>query len=179
MASNTQHHELPLPQFDAPVRLLAVVSPYYKDVTDGMLAGPNVEAMAEMVGTLPQGRRPRRVLYLASGSHLAPLVLCEALPGGEPVEVLQGGRLDLVVEAAEELEEVAELLAENPQPMQISERGVLIERDAMASHAPIRLPDLQRRQLAHRTGRVREGTRVGGRRLEDLLPLVEQALEAA
>jgi len=39
MASNTQHHELALPHFDKPVRLLAVVSPYYKDITDGMLAG--------------------------------------------------------------------------------------------------------------------------------------------
>ena len=44
MASNTQHHELALPQFDAPVRLLAVVSPYYKDVTDGMLAGARATA---------------------------------------------------------------------------------------------------------------------------------------
>ena len=44
MASNTQHHELALPHFDAPVRLLAVVSPYYKDVTDGMLAGARATA---------------------------------------------------------------------------------------------------------------------------------------
>ena len=50
MASNTQHHELALPQFDAPVRLLAVVSPYYKDVTDGMLAG--ARAVAQQAGAV-------------------------------------------------------------------------------------------------------------------------------
>lgn len=50
MASNTQHHELALPDFDAPVRLLAVVSPYYKDVTDGMLAG--ARAVAQQAGAV-------------------------------------------------------------------------------------------------------------------------------
>ncbi|CAM3307126.1 6,7-dimethyl-8-ribityllumazine synthase [Paracoccus nototheniae] len=46
MASNTQHHELALPRLDAPVRLLAVVAPYYKDVTDAMLAGARATADA-------------------------------------------------------------------------------------------------------------------------------------
>ncbi|OJH45348.1 6,7-dimethyl-8-ribityllumazine synthase [Paracoccus sp. SM22M-07] len=50
MASNTQHHELALPHFDAPVRLLAVVSPYYKDVADGMLAG--ARAVAQQAGAV-------------------------------------------------------------------------------------------------------------------------------
>ncbi|TJZ89757.1 6,7-dimethyl-8-ribityllumazine synthase [Paracoccus gahaiensis] len=48
MASNTQHHELALPRLDAPTRLLAVVAPYYKDVTDGLLAG--AQATAEAAG---------------------------------------------------------------------------------------------------------------------------------
>lgn len=48
MASNTQHHELALPRLDAPVRLLAVVAPYYKDITDGLLSG--VRATADAAG---------------------------------------------------------------------------------------------------------------------------------
>ena len=48
MASNTQHHELALPRLDAPVRLLAVVAPYYKDNTDGLLSG--VRATADAAG---------------------------------------------------------------------------------------------------------------------------------
>lgn len=48
MASNTQHHELALPRLDGPVRLLAVVAPYYKDITDGLLAG--VRATADAAG---------------------------------------------------------------------------------------------------------------------------------
>ncbi|MBM3604622.1 MAG: 6,7-dimethyl-8-ribityllumazine synthase [Alphaproteobacteria bacterium] len=39
MASHTQHHELALPRLDAPVRLLAVVAPYYKEIADDLLAG--------------------------------------------------------------------------------------------------------------------------------------------
>ena len=39
MASNTPHHQLDLPPFDAPVRLLAVVAPYSRDIADGLLAG--------------------------------------------------------------------------------------------------------------------------------------------
>lgn len=51
MASNTQHHELALPRLDAPVRLLAVVAPYYKEIADGLLAGARAtsrEAGAEI-----------------------------------------------------------------------------------------------------------------------------------
>lgn len=48
MASNTQHHELALPRLDAPVRLLAVVAPYYKDITDGLLSG--VRATVDAAG---------------------------------------------------------------------------------------------------------------------------------
>jgi len=42
----------------------------------------NHGAMRELVEALPLEERPRRVLYLASGAHLAPLALCEALPEG-------------------------------------------------------------------------------------------------
>lgn len=50
MASNTQHHQLDLPIFDAPVRLLAVVAPYYKNIADGLLAG--VQATAGQAGAV-------------------------------------------------------------------------------------------------------------------------------
>ncbi len=33
------HHVLPLPDFDAPLRVLIVVAPYYRDVADALLAG--------------------------------------------------------------------------------------------------------------------------------------------
>lgn len=46
MASTTQHHQLDLPRLDAPVRLLAVVAPYYKDIADGLLAGARATAEA-------------------------------------------------------------------------------------------------------------------------------------
>ena len=48
MASNTQHHELPLPRFDDPVRLLIVVAPYYKTIADNQIAG--ARAVAEAAG---------------------------------------------------------------------------------------------------------------------------------
>lgn len=43
----------------------------------------NVEAFRDLARQLPPRQRPRRIVYLASGSHLAPLALCEALPPGE------------------------------------------------------------------------------------------------
>jgi 6,7-dimethyl-8-ribityllumazine synthase len=33
------HHVLPLPEFEAPVRVLIVVAPYYRDIADSLLAG--------------------------------------------------------------------------------------------------------------------------------------------
>ncbi|MDO9637877.1 MAG: 6,7-dimethyl-8-ribityllumazine synthase [Pseudotabrizicola sp.] len=39
MASAEIHYTLPLPSFDQPVKLLIVVAPYYKDITDNMIAG--------------------------------------------------------------------------------------------------------------------------------------------
>ncbi|MGB3148392.1 MAG: 6,7-dimethyl-8-ribityllumazine synthase [Paracoccaceae bacterium] len=48
MAANESHHTLPLPVFDAPVKLLIVVAPYYKDIADNLCAG--ARAVAEAAG---------------------------------------------------------------------------------------------------------------------------------
>ena len=42
------HHQMPDPAFDAPVKLLAVASPYYKDIYDQLTAG--ARAAAERCG---------------------------------------------------------------------------------------------------------------------------------
>ena len=39
MAASETHYTLPLPSFAKPVKLLIVVAPYYKDITDQMVAG--------------------------------------------------------------------------------------------------------------------------------------------
>ena len=39
MAATQQHHTLDRPSLDAPVKLLIVVAPYYKDIADQMVAG--------------------------------------------------------------------------------------------------------------------------------------------
>ncbi|MBP9951332.1 MAG: 6,7-dimethyl-8-ribityllumazine synthase [Cypionkella sp.] len=39
MAAAEQHYSLPLPSFAKPVKLLIVVAPYYKDITDEMVGG--------------------------------------------------------------------------------------------------------------------------------------------
>lgn len=46
MAANETHYTLPLPQFAAPVKLLIVVAPYYKDITDQLVAGAQAVAAA-------------------------------------------------------------------------------------------------------------------------------------
>lgn len=46
MAANEQHHILDLPVFDKPVKLLIVVAPYYKDITDNLVAGARAVAQA-------------------------------------------------------------------------------------------------------------------------------------
>ncbi|RNF32990.1 6,7-dimethyl-8-ribityllumazine synthase [Paracoccus methylarcula] len=50
MASHTQHYQLDLPKFDAPVRLLIVVAPYYKAIADDLVAG--ARATAEAAGAV-------------------------------------------------------------------------------------------------------------------------------
>lgn len=46
MAAAEQHYTLPLPTFAKPVRLLIVVAPYYKDITDQLVAGARGVAAA-------------------------------------------------------------------------------------------------------------------------------------
>ncbi|MBL4929965.1 6,7-dimethyl-8-ribityllumazine synthase [Fuscibacter oryzae] len=49
MAGSESHYILPLPTFDKPVRLLIVVAPWYKDITDNLVAG--AQATAAKCGT--------------------------------------------------------------------------------------------------------------------------------
>jgi 6,7-dimethyl-8-ribityllumazine synthase len=46
MATAETHYTLPLPTFDKPVKLLIVVAPYYKDITDQMVTGARAIAAA-------------------------------------------------------------------------------------------------------------------------------------
>jgi len=46
MAGHENHYILPRASFDKPVRLLIVVSPYYKDIADNMVAGARAEIEA-------------------------------------------------------------------------------------------------------------------------------------
>jgi 6,7-dimethyl-8-ribityllumazine synthase len=46
MATAETHYTLPLPRFDKPVKLLIVVAPYYKDITDNLVAGARAVATA-------------------------------------------------------------------------------------------------------------------------------------
>ena len=44
--AGSAHYTLDLPKFDRPVRLLLVVSPYYKDISDNQVAGAKAVAAA-------------------------------------------------------------------------------------------------------------------------------------
>lgn len=46
MASNETHYTLARPVFEAPVKLLIVVAPYYKDIADALVAGARAEIEA-------------------------------------------------------------------------------------------------------------------------------------
>ena len=46
MASAEEHTILPRPEFDKPVKLLIVVSPYYSDIANGLLTGAKAELEA-------------------------------------------------------------------------------------------------------------------------------------
>lgn len=48
MAQAENHYVLPLPEFTDPVKVLIVVSPYYKDIADNLLAG--AVAVLDQVG---------------------------------------------------------------------------------------------------------------------------------
>jgi 6,7-dimethyl-8-ribityllumazine synthase len=43
MAASIAHHVLPRAEFDKPVKILIVVSPYYKDIAEAMVAGAQAE----------------------------------------------------------------------------------------------------------------------------------------
>jgi 6,7-dimethyl-8-ribityllumazine synthase len=46
MASSQSHYILPRPTFEAPVKLLIVVAPYYRDITNDLISGARAEAKA-------------------------------------------------------------------------------------------------------------------------------------
>ena len=46
MAASIEHYQLPLPAFPQAVRLLIVVSPYYRQIADGMIEGARAVAKA-------------------------------------------------------------------------------------------------------------------------------------
>ena len=46
MAATETHYILPRPSFEAPVKLLIVVAPYYKDIADDLVAGAKAEIEA-------------------------------------------------------------------------------------------------------------------------------------
>lgn len=46
MAGAENHYIMPRAEFDTPVKILIVVSPYYKDIADNMLAGATAEIEA-------------------------------------------------------------------------------------------------------------------------------------
>ncbi len=46
MAGSETHYVMPRAEFDAPVKVLIVVSPYYKDIADNMVAGAKAEIEA-------------------------------------------------------------------------------------------------------------------------------------
>jgi 6,7-dimethyl-8-ribityllumazine synthase len=44
--AGASHYTLPLPKFEAPVKLLIVVAPYYRDIADGLISGAQGMAAA-------------------------------------------------------------------------------------------------------------------------------------
>ncbi len=46
MAGSETHYTLPRPTFEAPVKLLIVVAPYYRDIADNLIAGAKAEIEA-------------------------------------------------------------------------------------------------------------------------------------
>ncbi|MDO5614111.1 MAG: 6,7-dimethyl-8-ribityllumazine synthase [Paracoccus sp. (in: a-proteobacteria)] len=50
MAASIEHHQLDLPRFDSPVRLLIVVAPYYKAIAADLVAG--AQAVAAQAGAV-------------------------------------------------------------------------------------------------------------------------------
>ncbi|MCJ8139913.1 6,7-dimethyl-8-ribityllumazine synthase [Falsirhodobacter halotolerans] len=70
MAGSEQHHTLALPSFDAPVRLAIVVSPYYRDIADALVAG--ARGVAAQVGAEVE------VIEMPGALEIAPAIaICE------------------------------------------------------------------------------------------------------
>ena len=46
MAQSETHYTLPAPEFDAPVKILIAVAPYYKDIADQLVAGASAACEA-------------------------------------------------------------------------------------------------------------------------------------
>jgi len=46
MAGQETHYIMPRPEFDAPVKVLIVVAPYYRDIADDLIAGAKAEIEA-------------------------------------------------------------------------------------------------------------------------------------
>ena len=57
MAAAEQHHTLVRPSFDAPVKMLIVVAPYYKDIADQLVAGAQAEVAAVLDELGEKGQR--------------------------------------------------------------------------------------------------------------------------
>lgn len=44
--AGASHYILDRPEFEDPIKLLIIVAPYYKDITDGLVAGAKAEIEA-------------------------------------------------------------------------------------------------------------------------------------
>ena len=49
MAEAEAHTEMPLPEFEKPVKVLILVAPYYRDIADGLLAVQYLEKAATRI----------------------------------------------------------------------------------------------------------------------------------
>ncbi|MGY6635239.1 MAG: 6,7-dimethyl-8-ribityllumazine synthase [Alkalilacustris sp.] len=71
MAATQDHATLPLPRFDAPVRLLFVVAPYYRDIADHLVAG--AAAVARSAGATHEAVEVPGALEIPTAIRLAHL----------------------------------------------------------------------------------------------------------
>ena len=73
MAQAETHYILPSPKFDAPTRVLIVVSPYYKDIADNLVAGATaaIAAAGATCDTIevPGALEIPTAIKLASGAY--------------------------------------------------------------------------------------------------------------
>lgn len=73
MASEESHHILPAPKFDKPTRVLIVVSPYYKDIADNLIAGATAAIAASGATSdiieVPGALEIPTAIKLASGAY--------------------------------------------------------------------------------------------------------------